>query len=517
MDVTLQARQPKQRFVTYAAWATLVASPFLLLLLLSVWIGHSAFQNTPLWTDELDYWRALYSWLGAGASAGYSGIGELTAPVGVLSVHGLSPLLLYLLPARLFGWARSSIVVYNCLWVSLGATVFCALNRPKPRVAFGLAAGLMVYAPVILYAATSMTELANYGLLLLYAAFLWRSHTVRQTPPQNPAKPRRARGFVSMLLCAATILFCCAYRISYIGLWIPLALVATEGRVSWRTLGWLASGVVLSGLLYAVTTRYASPFTSGFLYNLLRTGSLGLSVRMFLSHAKSNLIDFFFSTPANPMETAQRVLYCAMTLLALIGSFVSVQRQHQRFTFHFAVDRSSLLGFCMLFLPFVIVVLAYETNDWSDYRTLAPFAWLVFMGALVRGRRVLSAAYLLACTAVLGLLLSIPPVGALSEDARFSVPPKSAGVTELCQAITYDAEATDPFTNTVRCDMFTFETVSQLHPGIGIQTGWFTPETVGKSRWILTDHLKIPVQEYELLLRIGIGNVYKQIDAAAQE
>ena len=124
-------RQPQARARTYAAWALLVASPFLLLLCISLAIGKNALAGLPVWTDELDYWRAVYSWLHVGPAAGYSGIAELHAPLGALSVHGLSPILLYALPAAVFGWSLHSITLINALWVSAGALAFCLLARPR--------------------------------------------------------------------------------------------------------------------------------------------------------------------------------------------------------------------------------------------------------------------------------------------------------------------------------------------------------------------------------------------------
>lgn len=518
MNVGSPLPNSKSRAATLAAQAFFVASPFVLLLAVSLAIGRSALSATPVWTDELDYWRAIYAWLHAGFRVGYSGIGEMAAPLGTLSVHGIAPILLYGLPAKLFGWSFVSIALYNALWISAGALVFCLLNRPKAGTALLLGISLMVYAPAVLYCATSMTELANYGLLIFYLAFVTRLKRAR-AKAQTPADslPTARVGLPWLLLGALTVLLCCAYRITYMGLWIPLIWVALDGRLSGKMAGALVGAIALSALTYYLTSRLSSPFETGFLYNFLRTGSFGLSVRMFLSHAKANVLDYFVRTPGSVMEGVQRILYCAVAGLSLLGAWMRPERENGRIRLRFGWDGFSMLAFLTLFLPFAIVVCAYETNDWSDYRTLAPFLWLVIAGYLLRGRRLIPAVYFAGSLAILGLLLSIPPVGAYSDEARFTPAPFTTEAQALCQAVQFDETAADPFDNSVRTDVFTLETVASLAPGIGIQTGWFTEANVGQCRWILTDHLKIPLAGYELVVKNRAGSVYRKLSAQEQE
>ena len=109
MNVSLRGMDWKRRTLTLAAWALLALAPVALMLVLSGVLGRSAWQNVPQWTDELDYWRAVYSWLHVGAQSGYTGIGEAIAPIGPLSVHGISPLI----PPRLAGVRISGFFVYT--------------------------------------------------------------------------------------------------------------------------------------------------------------------------------------------------------------------------------------------------------------------------------------------------------------------------------------------------------------------------------------------------------------------
>ncbi|MDD3213432.1 MAG: hypothetical protein PHY64_07150, partial [Eubacteriales bacterium] len=475
-------------------------------------IGQNAFQANPVWTDELDYWRGVFSWLNAGGTTGYSGIGEQTALMGTLSVHGVTPLLLYGWYGALFGWDFSSIVMCNALWVALGGLAFVVFNRPRAGVAFGIGLALMVYAPAVLYCATSMTELANYGLLLFYLAFMVRLFRVRAKARKRLTEnPPMTKGLLSLILAAITVAVCCTYRVTYFVLCIPLIVIACDGQWSGKMmLGFLAAFLV-TVFIYYFTSLYASPFITGFLYNFLRAGSTGLSVRMFLSHAKANLLDYFVREPGSLMESLQRWLYCVVAAWCLLGTFVRVKKELGRWRVRFGVDGFSLMAFLMLFLPFAVVVVAYETNDWSDYRTLAPFLWLVVAAYIVHGRKWVPAVFLAGCVAVLGVLATGSPVGAYGDDYRFVSQPFSGEAQALCNAIEYDATAENPYANTVRTDLFNLETVAMLDPGMGLETGWFTDDTVGKSRWILTDHLKIALEGYELVLKNDAGSVYRLI------
>ena len=114
-------------------------------------------------------------------------------------------------------------------------------------------------------------------------------------------------------------------------------------------------------------------------------------------------------------------------------------------------------------------------------------------------------------------LLVFAQVAPFAERQIAQPPPENAEAQALCQAVQFDETAADPFDNSVRTDVFTLETVASLAPGIGIQTGWFTEANVGQCRWILTDHLKIPLAGYELVVKNRAGSVYRKLSAQEQE
>lgn len=500
MNDSLRTMESKKRWLTMGAWALMMAMPFLQIALISLAIGKNGFASYPVWSDELDYWRSLFSFVRVGFSAGYNGLGEYPPMLGTLSVHGLTPILLYGVFCKLFGLGVHAIVWCNAAWVSLAALTFCLVVRPRAAVAGFISALFLAYVPAVLYAATSMTELFNYALLLFYLAFLLRYG--------------KTGGKWALALCWLTVIFGCFYRITYFVLFGPLLWLQGGKRFSWKLLGYGALALGLSAGVYVLSAMLTAPFPSGFLYNWMRAGDAVTFVRMFLSHAKANVLDYFVRSYGKDVENSLRALYCLLMGLTLVGAFVRVRRQGKGFGLRVGIDPEVLGYFLMLFIPFAVVIAIYEANDWTDFRTLAPFLWGVGAMMALRGRKVFSAVMLAGSLALLVFLCTQPAVGAFKDQYRFTPKPYSENVRLACEKIVYDPDATDPFANSIRADIGTMQVLMEVDPRMGLMYGWFTKETTGKCRWILTDHLKIVVEGYKKQFSKKGAKVYRQVETA---
>ncbi|MEG0270624.1 MAG: hypothetical protein RR821_10295 [Clostridia bacterium] len=498
MNEPLSTQSTKQRTLTWLSWALMIFSPFLLMLLLSLILKENTFAANPVWTDELDYWRTLFNWQHVGFSSGYSGLFEALPASGTLGVHGFTVILLYGWFVKLFGLSLSTIVVCNLVWISLSAFVFCLIHKPKASIALFLTALLTVYVPIIMYCTTSMTELFNYALLLFYLTFLLGYHQ------------RHSLWF--LLGCVVTVVFGCLYRITYFLLFIPVALVFSRFRFGWKMVLSALVSLVLSVLCYLLTSATTAPYIQGFLYHLVRADSLGTFVQMLLSHTKANLYDYFIRATQSPMEVAFRLLYCAVMLLCLLGAFTSVQKTEKKLRLRFRFSGELLGCFLLLFTALGLIAMLYETNDWSDFRTLAPFLWLVLGYLAIRKQFFIPAAALAASLASLVLLCTLPPMGAYADETRYQPEPPKAAITQAAALIPYDPAATNPLTNTIRIDIPGLQVIQELQPGLGLQYGWFTTETTGLSRWILTDHLKCVVHGYEPVFAEDGVKLYRLIE-----
>lgn len=502
MNDSLRLKDSRKRAARLLSYAVMILAPFLLLGAISLAIGKNAFNASPVWSNELGYWRALFNWSEVGFATGYSGLFEEIPVSGALDSSGIAPLLIYGWFVKLFGMAPNALLICNALWLSLASLVFCLLNRPRPVTALLMAGLTVLYMPIILYCTTSMMELFDYALVLLFLAFLL-------------AYARKRRVW-TLVLCCAVVILGCLYRPLYGLLFFPLIFVFGRERFGWRTICGLLLSLVLFGACWLVNNRYCAPEPQNFLYHLLHAPDAETFLRMILSHSKANLMNVFLRT-SSAMEAVQRCLYFAVTLLCLFASFLSITREQGRVRVRLAFHPWALGCFLMLLAAFGLVIMLYETNDWRDYRYLAPFLWMVLVLFAARGRFVVPSLSLAGCAGALALLLTLSPVGAFDDAYRFDPAPDSPALSEALSVITYDAEASDPFDNSVRIDVLSFQAMRELAPGLGLQTGWFTTETTGKSRWILTDHLKCPVTGYERVAETDGFKVYRLVETVKED
>ena len=113
----------------------------------------------------------------------------------------------------------------------------------------------------------------------------------------------------------------------------------------------------------------------------------------------------------------------------------------------------------------------------------------------------------------LAVMLALPPTGMFAEPAHFEKPEYSEDLAKtIAEYLIPDPDAQNPLTNTVRLDVNTLQAMEQIPPEFGLQYGWFTTESTGKSRWILTDHLKCVVSGYERLTDMSGYKVYRLIE-----
>lgn len=476
---------------TYAAWAFLILSPWLMMGLLSLLLGKNVFTALPVWSDEIALWRSVYSFRNAGLQTGLSGFAEYAAPLGALGVSGPTPLLLYGLFSFLFGLSYHSILLFNLIWISLGALTLCFLLRPRAPVAAFIGASVLCYAPLLLYAATSMTELFNYALWLFYAAFALRY--------------ARTKGKPSLVLCCVTAFFACTYRPFY-GFLFILPIVLACGRKIGKIVLWSLAAVAASALACLVQWLLTCPNPTAFLYNWLQAPDFTAFTHMLLGHTKANLLAFLRGT-GNVMQDTLRIMYVACAAVCSVGAFFGIDRKRRRLYCRF--DSPLLCGALLLWLPLLWHLLFAKMGDWSDFRYLAPIAWGCACLLLLQKRWVTPALTLAGGLVMSVILLASPAMGSFADEQRFAPPAYSADISNACREISYDSGATDPYANSVRTDLSSIQAASELDARLGIQYGWFSPETLGQSRWLLTDHLKLAVSGYAPVYEGKDGQAYR--------
>jgi len=502
MNDALTARAKNDLFKKRLGYAILICSPFLLLLILSLILGENALDAHPVWLDELCYWRTLYSWDEMGFATGYYGMHEQAAAIGTMGIDGIGPILMYGWFVKLFGLSHNTIMLANAVWCAAAAAIFCAMRKPRLHVSLLLSGMMMGYAPIVLYTLTSMTQCFHYALVLLYITFLLGYQEKRK--------------IWMLIACVCVIVLGALCRPMYCLLFLPLWLLFCRYRFSWKMFLFALPALAISLVCCYIAVQTAAPSAQGFIYHLLRAPDASTFVQMLLSHTKANLYDFFVRLNLSPMQNAFRYLYCGVTVLCLIASFVRTQLINRKWTLQLGYRGPMMSCFLLLLAAFSFTMMLYEANDWADFRRLAPYLWLVIAYMIARHRFTIPTATLAACALTLCMLIARSE-GVFVEENRFISPEAAESLPEIVSVIEYDTTADDPYRNTIRIDVSGYRLMEELHPGMGLQYGWFTTETTGKSRWILTDKLKCPVTGYENVLDTGDYKLYKQIESTKED
>lgn len=484
------------------SWALMTAAPFLLMGLLCLFTGRNVWDSWPVWSNELDCYRVLRNF--GIANAGYSGMYEVIPPVGNQSVLGIAPLFFYGGFVKLFGLSRQTIMLCNCLWLSIGSLVFCAVRKPKASSALFLTLLTLCYAPLALYLNTSMPEAANYGLLMLYATFLLQYD--------------ETRSLWSLVLALLFGLLACLYRIQYVLLFLPLAWQFGGRRFGLKT--WLALlvTVILAAVCAVVAIWFTAPTIQSFHYHLVNADSLETAVQLLLSHTKSNVLDYFAFRSTDRVQACFRLVYLLSILVCLFGAFVHTEKKPEGkgLRLRFGLNTPFLVVTVWLLGSLGIITLLYETSDWWDFRMLAPVLWLTALCLFMTGRRIAPLTMLAGCLALTAVLALGDPIGCFADPYRYTEPPRSEALAQAMEVITFEEgdpeKAQDPFRNTVRTDLSDSWQLMQLEAGLGLETGWFIESSIGQSRWLLTDLLKVPLEGYKPVFKTDGMAVYRRIE-----
>lgn len=79
------------KILRYVLQITYILSPLILLLFLYLICNCNAFVGHPICSDELGYWKEVFSFTNHDFNTGYMGINELTPKIGRFSTHGFFP------------------------------------------------------------------------------------------------------------------------------------------------------------------------------------------------------------------------------------------------------------------------------------------------------------------------------------------------------------------------------------------------------------------------------------------
>lgn len=407
----------KDGYLRLLAALFLVASPLIIMLMLSLLSGHNMFLSKPVFNDELDYWRLMYSISCQGFDFGSTEhLVGYVAPIGPLGSHGLSPVAAWLWYVLLFPMSDSALVIAGVIMLSAAFALLCLIARPSSREMLLMGLFTLLYPPLVRYINLSMMEMPCYACVIVYMALLWRYEKERR----GLMLPSR-RTLPLLLLCG---FYCTLLRMSNVALFFPAILIFCDNRLSLK--------LFICLVLYALGTMafnycfslFVAPYPD-VLYNLMQSGSLGELLQGLWLNIRGNIINFLDPGSDNsPPQAAARYFYLLLLLL-LLGKTL-LKRQDGRLSFTWRWDYFGVFISAAGCLALVIMI--YFVFDWRDYRTLAPIAYCVGLWLLLRwdreGRGFKAA---LAAVLLFGVLMAPEAYSHVASDPRF-YPDESTGL-----------------------------------------------------------------------------------------
>lgn len=335
--------------------------PFLVLTLKSLLLGVNIFNNHPVWTDELLYWRELFSIGGKGTAFGYTEgwLGVDYAPkLWNLGCHGIAPVLAWGWYAVLFGIRDNSLMIANIVMVAIALGLLGILVRPSWAQTLGLLLLVFTYVPLVSYIQSSMMELPCYAAVIMVIALLLcyeRSGTKQ-----------------SIWGLSLAIMYCSMLRICYAIFFVPMVLLSFKRHHSWRKLVAQTGSVLIGvGVMRYIQNLFTSKWPYDFYWKFRNEFGDASNFRIILHNGKYNLMHWLNPYSDNWQQALQR--YFLLFLLLILLVLWLRTRKIECF--------GMLLALGALW---VALVALYDVWQWRDYRTDAPVIFGILIWLLLK-------------------------------------------------------------------------------------------------------------------------------------
>ena len=319
--------------------------------------GHSFLAAKPYYSDELGYWREMFSFsqCGFGFGKGESFAGY-DAPTGNLGCHGIAPLLTWGWYALIFPWKDNSLFIANFVMLTVSIAVLVFLVKPDRKQMLFILPALLLYAPAALYINTCMMEIACSSAVIVYTALYlrWREKKEKSV----------------FVLAVIFGVYLAGVRIMYAMLLLPLLWEKVGFGLNKKTVGLFVCFAAGTLGLYALTSRFIAPYPWGFVV-AIRPMPLGMKLSVILSHLWLNTKAYFLLCLTADTDAAFRWLYLAVIVLFAIDGIKNKE------------NRWRSISVCLVYIAILFsILLLYDIGQWRDYRIMFPallFAVLIVM------------------------------------------------------------------------------------------------------------------------------------------
>jgi len=398
--------------------------------------------------------------------------------------HGFGAVSVYGLYARIFGWKAYSIVIANALFMSAALIVLTLLVKISVRSLLLILFFTLTNAPVILFSTTSMTELLNYSVLIIYFAGLYKYF-----------KQGGKNLFVFLLLLSTAISF---IRIIYILFFLPILFkMGHEFKFDLKMLRSFGLWVIISCLLFVLNNFFVSPYPGSFLNDLFKSTVFTDFVTNFAIHFSQNTWNLINPVSENMIQVFQRYSVILVCLYSLLNSNL-IQSKFKK------IETSYFIVFLILFLFLLTTIAAYDVFDWRDYRVLAPVLYGCILFLILSYKTKLVVGLIALNLMGLFLLFISPQVMESFNKDRFIKPIEN----KLLNKIEYTAHPASRFENTIVVNQFDTNTVLNIPAGIGISYAEVLSDNL-KSNYIYSTK-KISLSTYKLIDKNETGYLYEK-------
>lgn len=429
----------------YGLYAAAMLIPCVYLLVWQLIQGHGFLTALPYYSDELGYWRIMFSidncGFGFGAGGGFAGN---SAAIGPLGSHGLSPLLAWGWYALLFTWRENSLFAANFVMLTVSIGVFMFTVKPDTKRTLALSALLLLYAPLFLYINTAMMEVPCAAAIIVYTALYTRW---RET---------RGKGVFAAALILGVYLG--VLRICYMILLLPLLWEKWGFGFEIKTLAKIAVLGVCTLALYKVTSLFITPYPDVFTVVISKLPFKNM-LSALLWHTLRNIRIYFSGLFPLNAESAFRWLYLGSLAFFLYKSFAKGEKKRLYLSF-FAV-------FAVMLAANIVL---YDVYGWLDYRAMSPMLIFALMFVLTdadsgKGVRI---AFVSAVAAMLIVTFcTVIPDGTFVHEERFEkIPDRRAEFAEVF--------GEEKASVSVMCEDGVFARLRDIPPQIGVK--WMKDE-----------------------------------------
>ncbi|MEZ4669459.1 MAG: hypothetical protein R3E39_16250 [Anaerolineae bacterium] len=429
----------------------------------------------PNFNDEISYWRQILTFKEVGFSGGYYSYLELPPPAEFTHFFAYGPWypMIYGLLARVIGWNFLSMIILNCLFVTLALMFFCwAVGMDNRQL---VVTGLMLgtFGGLLMFLFTGMQEPFQQTIAILIAAIFYQALQVR-----NQITYRWWIGGIVLITIAGVL------RLSWAILFIPYLFLTGRRLMLCKGL-YVVLSLVLTAAIVTFSNFTVAP-TNHSVFNVLGEfkTSFGGGLQNLLIYFGANVANWFYShlkTPADYVQSVQVVVLAILLFATLFMSYRYPKRAGWRTDslFHLYNLIGVLVASCAL----------YVTGTGGDYRVVATHLMLTLL--LLIARRQYAGVVLII---VSSLLFSSVLLSDYFSYLKPKYNPDHSDYIEFeniaARTMIYRPDAANAWCNTLLFQVELYETnIAGAPPGFGLT--FFVdpadPRLTFKSQYLLLD------------------------------